>query len=47
MLLNSLRDSCFTAQQMGSCIAVKQMRRSNRLFYQQSVVDKNHFNERN
>lgn len=47
MLLNSLHGDCFTAQQMGSCIAVKQMRRSNRLFYQQSVADKNHFNERN
>lgn len=47
MLLNSLHDYCFTAEQMGSCIAVKQMRLSNRLFYQQSVADKNHFNERN
>ena len=47
MLLYSLHDYCLQHSRWGSCIAVKQMRCSNRLFYQQSVADKNHFNERN
>lgn len=47
MLLNSLPDYRFEAQQMGSCFSVKQMRCSNRLLYQQSVADKNNFNEGN